>query len=156
MNLAAADLNREWERFYQHREFAFGGPLSKCSKKEKIYNLMSFVGDRGREIFLTFSWETVEVGTEEDRQSISEKDVLEHVAKKVKTYLETKKNPIMVPVMFDRRPQQSGESFDAFVTDLKLLARGLDMAETNKLICNAVACKSLDERVRQRCLEKSK
>ena len=30
------------------------------------------------------------------------------------------------------------------------------MTETNKLIRNATACKSLDERVHQRCLEKSK
>ena len=62
----------------------------------------------------------------------------------------------MAAVNFDRRQQQSGESFDAFVTDLKLLARGLDMAENGKLIRNAIACKSLDERVRQLCLEKSK
>ena len=48
------------------------------------------------------------------------------------------------------------ESFDTFVTDLKLLARGLDIAESDKLIRNAIACKSLDERVRQKCLEKSK
>ena len=34
----------------------------------------------------------MEVGTEE---SVSEKDVLERVAKKFKTYLEAKKNPIM-------------------------------------------------------------
>ena len=36
------------------------------------------------------------------------------------------------------------------------MARGLDITETEKLIRNAIACKSLDERVRQRCLEKSK
>ena len=29
MNRAAADLSKEWERFYQHCEFTFGGPLSK-------------------------------------------------------------------------------------------------------------------------------
>ena len=62
MNWAAADLSREWERFYQHCEFAFGGPLSKCSEKEKNCNLMSFVGDKGREIFLTFRWKTVDRG----------------------------------------------------------------------------------------------
>ena len=62
----------------------------------------------------------------------------------------------MAAVKFDRRRQLQGETFDSFVTDLKLLARGLDMTETNKLIRNAIACESLDERVRQRCLEKNK
>ena len=42
-----------------------------------------------------------------------------------------------------------GETFDSFVTDLKLLALGLDMTESDKLIQNAIACKSLDERVDQ-------
>ncbi len=58
----------------------------------------------------------------------------------------------MAAVKFDRRHQLQGKTCDSFVTDLKLLARGLDMTVTNKLIRNVIACKSLDER----CLEKSK
>ena len=46
--------------------------------------------------------------------------------------------------------------FDSFVTDLRLLARGLSMTEKDKLIRNAIACKSPDEQVRKGCLEKSK
>ena len=80
----------------------------------------------------------------------------ELVAGKFKAHVEANKSPIMAAVKFDRRRQLPGETFDSFVTDLKLLARGLDITETVKLIRNAIACKSLDERVRQRCLEKSK
>ena len=65
MNWAATDLSKEWERFYQHCEFAFGGPLNKCTEKEKICNLMSFVGDKGQEIYHTFQWNTVQVGSGE-------------------------------------------------------------------------------------------
>ena len=72
MNWAATDLSKEWERFYQHCEFAFGGPLSKCTEKEKICNLMSFVSDKGREIYLTFQWDTVQAGSGENRHDISE------------------------------------------------------------------------------------
>ena len=132
------------------------GPLSKCTGKEKICNLMSFVGDKGREIKLTFQWETVQVGLGESAQNVSEKDILERVAGKFEAHLEAKKNPIMASVKFDRRRQLQGETFDSFVTDLKLMAQGLDMTETDKLIRNAIACKSLHERVRERCLEKSK
>ena len=82
------------------------------------------------------------------------RDILERVAEKFKVHLEAKKNPIMAAVKFDRRHQLQGETFDSFVTDLKLLARGLEMTETNKLIRKAIACNLLDERVRQRCLEK--
>ena len=54
----------------------------------------------------------------------------------------------MVAVQFDRRHQKPGETFDNFVTDLKLLAHGLDIQEMEKLIRNAIAHKSLDKRVR--------
>ena len=81
---------------------------------------------------------------------------LKRLAEQFKAHLEAKKNPLMAAVKFDRRRQQPGESFDSFVTDLKLLARGLDITEADRLIRNAIACKSLDDRVRQRCLEKSK
>ena len=98
----------------------------------------------------------MQIGAVEQVQNVSERDVLERVPGKFKAHLEAKKNPIMAAVKFDRRRQSLGEAFDSFVTDLKLLARGLDIAETDKLIRNAIACKPHDERVRQRCLEKSK
>ncbi len=107
-------------------------------------------------MYLTFQWNTIQVGEGDDVHEVTEKDVLDRVVAKFKEQLASKKNPIMAAVRFDRRRQQQGESFDTFVTDLKLLARGLDIKETDKLIRNAIACKSLDERVRQRCLEKSK
>ena len=50
------------------------------------------------------------------------RDILERVAEKFKVHLEAKKNPIMAAVKFDRRRQLQGETFDSFVTDLKLLA----------------------------------
>ncbi|CAB4033706.1 Hypothetical predicted protein [Paramuricea clavata] len=80
MNWQAKDLDKEWERFYHHCEFAFGGPLSKCTEKEKICNLMSFIGDKGREMYLTFQWNTIQVGTGENTQQVSEKDILDKVA----------------------------------------------------------------------------
>ena len=86
MNWAAADLSKELERFYQHCEFTFGGPLSKCTEKEKICNLMSFFGYKGREIYLTFQWETVRVGPGESAQKVHEKDMLERVVGKFKAH----------------------------------------------------------------------
>ena len=114
---------KERERFYQHFEFAFGGPLSKCAEKEKICNRMSFVGDKGREIDLTSQWNTIQVGSGEKRHEISERDLLERVADEFKGHLEAKRNPIMAAVKFDQRRQLQGETFDSFVTGLKLLAR---------------------------------
>ena len=78
---------------------------------------MSFVGDKGREIYLTFDWQTVQVRTGETAQNVSEKDILERVAGLFKAHLEAKKNSIMAAVKFDRRRQLPGETFDSSVTD---------------------------------------
>ncbi|PFX12279.1 Uncharacterized protein K02A2.6 [Stylophora pistillata] len=110
---------------------------------------MSFVGDKGRNIYLTFQWEIVQVGSGESAQNVNEKEIFHRVVGKFKAHLEAKKNPIMAAVKFDRRRQLQGETFDSFVTDLKLLACGLDMRVSNNLIRNAIACKSLDERTLQ-------
>ena len=117
---------------------------------------MSFVGDKGQEIYLTFDWQTSQVGTGDCAKYQQKKEILERVPGKFKSHVEAKKNPIMAVVQFYRRRQLPGETFDSFVTDLKLLARGLAITETEKLIRNAIACKSLDEQVWQCCLEKSK
>ena len=117
---------------------------------------MSFAGDKGREIYLTFQWDTVQVGSGKNRHDISERDILEWVTEKFKGHLKAKKNPIIAAVKFDCIHQLQGETFNSFITDLKLLASGLDMNETNKFIQNTITCKSLDERVQQSCLEKSK
>ena len=84
---------------------------------------MSFVGVKGREIDLTSHWNTIQVGSGEKRHEISERDLLERVADEFKGHLEAKRNPIMAAVKFDQRRQLQGETFDSFVTGLKLLAR---------------------------------
>ena len=91
---------------------------------------------------MTFDWQTVQVGTGDTAQNVNEKEILERVVRKFKAHVDAKKNPIMAAVKFDRRRQLPGETFDSFVTYLKLLARGLDITETEKLIRNAIACKS--------------
>ena len=114
------------------------------------------VGDKGRNIYLTLQWETVQVGSGQSAQNASEKDILQRVAGKFKVQLEAKKSQIMAAVKLDWGRQLQVNMFDSFVTDLRLLARGLSMTEKDKLIRNAIACKSPDEQVRKGCLEKSK
>ena len=89
MNWPASDLSKEWEQFYQQCVFTVRGPLSKCTKKEKVCNLMSFVSNKGRKIFyLTFQWQTVQVGAGEDKKDINEKVIPKRVAGKFKAHLD--------------------------------------------------------------------
>ena len=54
---------------------------------------MSFVGDKGQEIYLTFDWQTVQVGTGDTARNVSEKEILERVPSKYKAHVEAKKKP---------------------------------------------------------------
>ena len=56
MNWNANDLNKEWKRFTQHCQFTFGGPLSDKTEKAKVNYLMTYIGDKGREVYGTFEF----------------------------------------------------------------------------------------------------
>ena len=56
MNWNANDLNKEWKRFKQHCQFTFGGPLSDKTEKAKVNYLMTYIGDKGREVYGTFEF----------------------------------------------------------------------------------------------------
>ena len=56
MNWKAADLDREFARFKAHCNFTFGGPLSTKTQVEKVNYLMTYIGDKGRELFTTFTF----------------------------------------------------------------------------------------------------
>ena len=56
MNWNANDLNKEWKRFKLHCQFTFGGPLSDKTEKAKVNYLMTYIGDKGREVYGTFEF----------------------------------------------------------------------------------------------------
>ena len=149
MNWLAADLHKEWKRFKQHSEFTFKGPLASKSEVEKVNYLMTYIGDKGREIYETFTW-TPAVG-----DTPAENDTLLGVCAKYESYVAPKKNQIRATVNFHRRKQQDGEKCDAFVTDLKILAKDCGYTDEDSMIRDAIVCHALHSRVRENVLTKA-
>ena len=56
MNWQTANLATEWRRFRQHCDFTFKGPLATTTQGQKVNYLMTYIGDKGREIYETFVW----------------------------------------------------------------------------------------------------
>lgn len=111
MDWAARDLATAFKRFKEHSEFMFGGPLDKKSEEVKCNYLMLWIGEKGREIFSTW-------------------DVSDADKKKLKTYMDgfeayckPKTNLIYNRYMYKSRTQNEGESFEEFVTELRLLIK---------------------------------
>ena len=49
------NLKENWRRFKQHAELMFSGPLKARTEAEKCIYLLIWVGQKGRDIFNTWS-----------------------------------------------------------------------------------------------------
>ena len=63
MNWQAANLATESRRFRQHYDFTFNGPLATKTEGQKVNYLMTYIGDKDREIYETFRRERHSVGS---------------------------------------------------------------------------------------------
>ena len=106
------DLNHEWYRFYRQASCILDGPLHDKTESFKVTYLKMWVGDKGLDIFEGF-------------QFAKPKDAvkLDIVMKKYEEYCVLHKNHIMATLKFNEHQQADSESFDSFVTDLKILVK---------------------------------
>ena len=148
MNWNAGDLAKEWKRFKQHCQFTFDGPLSDKNEKAKVNYLMTYIGDKGREIYETFTWAPAANGQP------AEKDTLEGVYTKFGNYVAPKKNEIRATVNFHNRKQGEHEKFDNFVTDLKILVKDCNYMDENRMVRDSIVLRSSHKAVKEKCLDK--
>ena len=85
--------------------------LSKREQKRKNAVSLLWIGDKGRDISNT--WTLTE----------DEAKLLKTYYEKFSEYLTPKANPIFARYKFHEKTQGSGESFEHFVTELKLLVK---------------------------------
>lgn len=147
MNWDATDLLREWKRFQQHCTFTFDGPLSTKSEKQKVNYLMTYIGDKGREIYTTFDFVPAREGTP------AENETLAGVYAKYFAYVAPKHDQIRATVNFNRRKQGAHEKFDHFVTDLKLLVKDCGFQEEERMLRDAIVLRSHHTTVQEKCLD---
>ena len=103
-----------WRRFKQHAELMFSGPLREKGEQDKCSYLLLWVGEKGRDIYN---------------------------AKKLKTYydmytsyLTPKSNPIYARYRFHEKMQGEKETFERFITELKLLVRDCGYPNSDELV----------------------
>ena len=147
MNWEAVDLPKEWRRFKQHCEFTFKGPLAAKSEVEKVNYLMTYIGDRGRELYTTFTWAPAA-----DREP-AENDTLAGVYAKYEAHVAPQSSEIRATVKFSRC-RQGNRRFDDFVTELRVLVRDCGYAEPERMLRDAIVLRSSHDQVREKCLDK--
>ena len=103
MNWTVSDLEEEWKRFRRHCDFTFKGPLANKTELEKVNYLMTYIGDKGREIYWTFAW--APAFGEGNNRVPAENETLAGVYAKCDDYVAPRKDQIRAAVALNRRKQ---------------------------------------------------
>ena len=140
-NWDAKDTYQEFQRFKQHVEFTFKGPLAKSNKKDCAGWLGMWIGQQGREVYKTFTWDE---GQEEDPAEI---------LGKFENYVKPAKNKRVARFKAHQRKHNEGEKFDHFVKDLRLLLLDCDYTNSDDILIDLIERGVRHQKVQERLLD---
>lgn len=141
MDWNAPDLVTQWKSFKQHCQFWFAGPLIKASEAQKCNYVMIWIGDKGRDIYST--WDL----SEEDSKKL---DVLYTNFEK---HVKPKSNKIYSRYKFLSRVQKDSDTFEEYLTELKLLVKDCEYKDADDMIRDAIVFGTKDHKVRAKCID---
>ena len=139
------NLDHEWKTWKKHFKFFLTATESDAkSDKVKTCIFLSCVGEKGREIYDALDF---------DADVPDDSMKLDSVFKKFDTYCSPKKNTTMLRHKFFTYKQNIGQSFNDFVTQLKLLSENCEFdALRDSLIKDMIICGINDNKLRERML----
>ena len=106
INWDSPNLPGEWKRFRQHVDLMFSGPLSSKKEEERCSYLLLWIGEKGRDIFNTWTL------------TVDEAKLLKSYYDRFEAYVMPKKNTIFARYKFHEKMQGSNETLEQFVTEL--------------------------------------
>lgn len=140
INWDAPDLPGEWKKFKQHVELMFSGPLRSKSQVEKCSYLLLWAGEKGRDIYNSWT-------------------LTDEAAKLLKTYYDEfekyvlpKKNTIFARYKFNEKVQGTNESLEQFITELKLLVKDCAYANDDEMVRDRIVFGVQSAKVREKLL----
>ncbi|KAL0968110.1 hypothetical protein UPYG_G00262530 [Umbra pygmaea] len=140
MDWDSTNLPEAWRRFKQHAELVFSGPLREKREQDKCSYLLLWIGEKGRDVFNTWSL------TEEDAKKLNT------YYDKYTAYLTPKSNPIYARYRFHEKMQGDGETFEHFVTELKLLVKDCGYPNSDEMVRDRIVFATNSPRVREKLL----
>ena len=140
----ARDLHQEWRRFNRQAQCIFEGPLHENEESVKVSYLKLWVGNKGLDVFEGFTFAKPEDAVK-----------LNIVLKKFEEYCAPRKEHIMAALKFNERRQGDNESFDSFVTDLKILVKDYGYQEEERMVRDAIVFPCKHPKVLEKCLDQA-
>ena len=141
MDWNSRDLPTAWRSFRRHLEFMFGGPLKSKSEEQKCNYLMIWVGEKGRDIYQTW---TFEEGEEKKLNSYYER---------FEAHVKPKSNKVFARYRFHKKVQCDNESFEQFLIDLKLLVKDCGYADPDEMVRDRIVIGCNSKKVREKLIQ---
>ena len=134
------NLPETWKRFKQHVELMFTGPLSEKSEPELCSYLLIWVGEKGRDIYSTWTIEEEEKGK------------LSVLYTKFEEYVTPKSNPVFARFPFHNKVQENGEHVEQFVTALQIRAKDCAFKDPDEMIRDTIVFGTNSQKVREKLI----
>lgn len=141
------NVDSNWRSFKQQFELYMSAiGLDNKPDARKIALLLTVAGPQAIEVFNTFEFAEAE-----------DKEKYDSVIQKFHAYCSPQKNAVYERYVFRSRMQQPNETFDCFVTDLKLKAKSCDFGDLrDSMVRDQIVYGILDKRIRERLLRDAK
>ena len=121
----------------------FSGPLKSRQEAEKCSYLLIWVGQKGRDIYNT--WTDI---TDEDKSK------LETYYDRFEAHVSPRANPVFARFKFHGRVQGSSEPAEKFITDLCILAQDCDFKDPGEMIRDRIVFGTNSPKVREKLISK--
>ena len=122
-------------RFWRQATCILDGPLHDKAEPVKVSYLKMWIGDKGLDVFKGFTFAEPVDATD-----------LRAVATKFDEYCSPRKNNIMAALKLNERRQGDNESFESFVTDLKILVIDCGYQEEDRMVHDAIVFRCKHEK----------
>ena len=120
MDFDASNLADAWKKWKQTMQLYLNAVMKQKTEEEKYSVFLFIIGEKGREIFNTWTWEKK---LNENNQPTDEDDItIKLLMEKFEAYCLPRKNLVIERRKFFTRNQQSDESIDAYITELRNLS----------------------------------
>lgn len=143
MNWEASNLPEAWKRFQQHVDLIFKGPLSEKDEKIHVTYLLLWVGEKGRDIYNTWS-----------DLSDDESESLSAYYGRYKKHCQPKSNPIFARYKLDKE-KQGGRTVEQWVTKLKVMVGDCNYSDPDEMVRDKIVFGTDSLRVQGKLINQS-
>ena len=136
------NIAENWKRWKQTMQLMLQGPLAEKDEKQQCGYFLLYVGQRGRDIYNTWTL------------SSTETDKIEVLFDKYEAYCNPKQNVTVIRYKFNTRNQNDGETIDQYVTELKRLAKDCVYGGlTDEMIRDRIVCGTNNPQIKEKLLQ---